>query len=240
MPDIAETMCVSEYTTLREEMLQNKSYVFERPLLIIVAVGIASVELNGKETASLLPFLLAIILLINLWFTVNRLKSGARISSYIDLILEGKEFKWIGWERSLRNYRIWTKTHTPQEKEKIIKNNVNKLAIPDAMMFYPPIFWFHIAIVAIAIFVSGLLLITEPQNGQSDLWMISNLRRFAFLGTVLISCGFVYYCVGPYRPDKIRELIERERAVWKAVFLEIQQTDSKWDKYDRSRDKNEN
>ena len=80
-----------EYSSLREEMLQNKGYVFERPLLIITAAGIASIQLSGKPSVVLLPFLLVIILSINLWFTINRLESTARIASYISVALEDTE-----------------------------------------------------------------------------------------------------------------------------------------------------
>lgn len=71
-------MRVEEYGTLRNELLQNKQYVFERPLLIITAAGVAAIQLSDEPSVLLLPVLLIILLLINLWFTVNRLKSIAQ------------------------------------------------------------------------------------------------------------------------------------------------------------------
>jgi hypothetical protein len=66
MENLDATMRSLEYSTLRTEMLQSKQYVFERPLLIITAAGVASMQLSQQPSIALLPILLVLILLINL------------------------------------------------------------------------------------------------------------------------------------------------------------------------------
>jgi hypothetical protein len=76
----------TEYTSLREELLQYRRYIFERPLLIVGA-GIA---LSRADTSLVvMPPLVAVLLTFNFWFTVNRLRSSARIVAYIQSALEG-------------------------------------------------------------------------------------------------------------------------------------------------------
>ena len=215
MDDLSAKMRSAEYTTLRDELLQNKQYVFERPLLIITAAGVASVELSGQPSVVLLPLLLVVVLLVNLWFTVNRLRSNARIVGYIDVVLESMtENKWIGWEKSLRLHRMWMKKHNEEQRTKILEPYIEKSAIPDAMMFYPPIYWIHIATVILALAVSGLSVINSPEI----------LHIVTFSITLLVSCVFAGYCIGSHHPSRMTDLIEVQRATWIAVFEEKQAT----------------
>ncbi len=88
--EMAESNCVGpvqEYQTLRQELLESRKYVFERPLLILTA-GAAGLNTLKSEYLPLLPVGLGILILFNLWFTINRLLSAARITSYIQLELE--------------------------------------------------------------------------------------------------------------------------------------------------------
>lgn len=209
MAEPHDTLRSLEYTTLRNELLQDKQYVFERPLLIITAAGVASVQLSNEATILLLPTLLVLILLVNLWFTVNRLRSMARIVAYIDVVLESsQDVKWIGWEKSLRAHRIWMKSHSPQERTAKLKSHINQIAIPDAMMFYPPIFWLHAIMVALAVAVSAYSIIHA-----TDVFQI-----YASSATFVISSIFGLLCIGPYRPAKMRNLIEVQRAIWIVVL----------------------
>ena len=58
-------MRVEEYGTLRNELLQNKQYVFERPLLIITAAGVAAVQLSNEPSVLLLPVLLIMLFIVD-------------------------------------------------------------------------------------------------------------------------------------------------------------------------------
>jgi hypothetical protein len=197
-------MRIQEYETLRNELLQNKQYVFERPLIIITAAGVAAVQLSDKPSVLLLPILLITLLLINLWFTVNRLKSIARIAAYISVVLESAPKTWIGWESALREHRIWIKSHNPEEQEKILANHIKSEAIPDAMMFYGPLFLLHVVTVLIAFAVSAISL----AEGQGVTQIGSFIVTFVATGV------FSGYCIGPYHPKKMRDLIEVQRAIW--------------------------
>lgn len=74
-------MFEKEYETLRQELSDNKKYVFERPLLIITAAFIFSDFVLETPFAMLFPILVIYLLLFNLKFTRNRLNSSARIVS---------------------------------------------------------------------------------------------------------------------------------------------------------------
>ena len=50
-------------------------------------------------------------------------------------------------------WRVWYKSHAQNMKEQL-KRKIDPLAIPDSMMFYAPIYWFHVVTVMIAILAS--------------------------------------------------------------------------------------
>lgn len=70
-----------EYMTLREELLQAKRYVFERPLIIVV-LGVVALTTLNVEYMGAMALVSASLILFNFWFTVNRLMSAARIIAY--------------------------------------------------------------------------------------------------------------------------------------------------------------
>ncbi len=205
-----EMAMAREYDALRGELLQNKKYVFERPLLIVTAAGVAAVQLSGNPSALLLPFLLIVVMLINLWFTANRLRSMARIAAYIDVVLEGNPDVWIGWERSLRKHRIWTKQHTLEERRTALSRYKKDEAIPDAMMFYGPLLLLHVVTVIVALAISFLTLAAKSQLAEI----------VSFAATLVVAVVFAYFWLGPYRSRQMRDLIEIQRATWINV-LEI-------------------
>jgi len=206
---MSEAVRLAEYSTLRDELLQNKKYVFERPLLIITAAGIASVKLSGEPSLAFLPLLLVIVLLSNLWFTVNRLQSNARIIAYIAVVLEsGSDAIWVGWENALRQHRMWSKRHTPEEQSAERLKYFDPCSVPDAMSFYPALWWLHLATVTVALVSAGAAVIAKH-----DALMIT-----ASALTVATAVIFLYYAFGPDRPGKMRDLIEVQTATWKIIL----------------------
>ena len=198
-----------EYDSLRSELLQNKQYVFERPLLIITGFGIAATQLSDTTAINLLPLLLIIISLINLWFTVNRMKSIARIVAYIQVFLEpNSNYEWIGWENALRVHRNWSKTTSNKQKEEEIDEIVDYDAIPDAMMFFRPLYFLHLLMVLLALVASLFSIFLNP-----DIFHISISGI-----TLFVSLIFFYFIIGPYRPNNMKELIEVQRAIWILSF----------------------
>jgi hypothetical protein len=200
----------NEYESLRQEILQNKSYIFERPLLIVGAFVASVKQLSESDLAILLPPFLVFILIINFWFTANRLTSTARIVAYISVILESKNATiWIGWESALRKYRMLLTNNYPEDLEEKIKKHYDEYAVPDALMFYPPIYRFHLGI---AIFMIIIYMRLIPKN------LLSNLDRadysISLIAMILLSVVLIYYFFVRYPPSKMRNLIERERAIW--------------------------
>jgi hypothetical protein len=208
MGDGDQQVRCAEYSSLRDELLRNKQYIFERPLAIVMAAGIASTQLTGQPSVVFLPLLLSILLLNNLWFTVNRLRSGARIAAYIAVTLEPvSPGPWVGWENALREYRIWTKRKTQAQRREAVESGSNRDAIPDAMMFYPPLWLLHLVTALVALGISACSL---RQGGQLSLIALI----FTFATTVVLA----YFCIGPYHPRRMRSLIEENRVIWEEVL----------------------
>jgi hypothetical protein len=209
-----------EYPSLREEMLQNRKYIFARPLLILTTIGIVA-SIQGKDTFLLifLPTLFSFFMMIDMWFTVNRLRSNSRIAAYIEVflepgIIEGKNVslpkpEFIGWEKSLRKYRKWKAVTKKEDREKAIAQYYEETAVQDALMFYPPIYDLHVVLVLLSCAVSIFFVYFTPES----------IQIFGMLLNIGVAYLFIVgYCLWEYLPENMKDLIERERATWLAVF----------------------
>jgi hypothetical protein len=191
-----------EYDTLRTELNDSKKYVFERPLVIVgVGLGLLTAE-PGMAYSVVLPALLAGLLVFNFWFTINRLGSAARIVAYIQVVLE-KGGTWCGWETSLRAYRIWIKEQP--DAARIVEQELEEAdaAIPDALMYYPPIYQMHIALIVLCVAAGVLLTINAPHT----LNLVAASALLGFAATFARSCW-------KSRPQAMRSLIERNVIIW--------------------------
>ncbi len=202
---------IAEYSTLRSELLQGKQFVFERPLVIIVAAGVAAAQLAGSEMLISLPASLAALLVLNLAFTVDRLRSMYRISAYIDAVLEsGSDLEWIGWERSLREYRTWISQHSQEELRKARDAVLDPATIPDANMFYHHLLAIHVAAIAAAI--AGSIFLTVESSAPLA------MRSLALGATVVLGLLLGAFAMRQsFGPRKIRAVIEEQRATWVLV-----------------------
>lgn len=202
MSDNGRVSPAQEYATLRDELNQSKKYVFERPLVILGA-GVALLTTEGVQYGAALPALLTGLLLFNYWFTVNRLMSASRIAAYIQVVLEGGT-AWRGWETSLREYRIWI-NDDPKAKKDIVERELklNQKAVPDALMYYPPIYQIHIALVVLCLIAGVLLTIKQPNA----------INVVATVVLILLAGVFARYC-WKWKPSKMRSLIERNILIW--------------------------
>lgn len=189
-----------EYDTLRNEMLQGKKYVFERPLLIIT-VSIALIRIIEKDYSIYLPIIIIGLLLFNLWFTVNRIRSISRIIAYIRIMLEGKEFKWYGWETSLLEYRTYLKGKAKEIKEDIVINNEL-----DYDSYYPPIFFLHVIVSCISVAILFVSLYGH---------LTSNIITLSIILAVLMV--FLIFAI-KNRPNKLRLHFEKNKYIWEKVF----------------------
>lgn len=212
MSELKTELISKEYESLRSELLQNKQFVFERPLLIITAIAVASTQLSEKQSILLLPILLIFVLLINLWFTVERMWSNARIVAYFEIFVESDQCqKWIGWEKSLRYYRIWNKTQTKEKFKEFIRTHINPAAIPDSGMFYPSIFWLHVGMVLLAMVVAVLPLMEK----------MTLVPLVASSAAVVLGLVFIGFCCSKFRPNKMKDMIEVQRVIWVEVYKNI-------------------
>lgn len=212
MENYQRQLRIAEYTTLRSELLQGKQFVFERPLVIIVAAGVAAAQLADNELLIALPASLAALLVLNLAFTLDRLRSMARISAYIDAVLEsGSDLEWIGWERSLREYRTWINQHSREELMKAREDVLDPAAIPDAMMFYPHLLAIHVAAIATAI--AGSIFLTVESSAPLAMRSLA-LGAAVGLGLVLGAIAMRQ----SFGRRKIKAVIEEQRATWVLVF----------------------
>jgi len=200
-----------EYKTLREELLQNKRYIFERPLLIITAGSVALVQLLDQPLIAFLPPILIILLNINLAFTFNRLRSTTRIAAYIAVVLEpNSSVPWLGWENSLRKYRIWVNTKNKVLKKELLNIKIKKMAYPGKALFFHSTYNLHIISVAVATMLSITFMALNPS------W----IAFIGFAGSFLSSGLFAYNCIRHYYPKDIRAWLETEMATW-AISLDL-------------------
>lgn len=214
MEEYERQLRLAEYSTLRSELLQGKQFVFERPLLIVVAAGVAAAQLAGNDLLLALPASLAAVLLLNIAFTLNRLNSMARIIAYIEAVLEpDSEIRWIGWERSLRKYRIWINERSRQNFWVARTEEMKDAAIPDGMMFFPHILAIHG--MAFTAALGGSLFLTFESS--QHLWVrLAALGATVGFGVALGTFAWFQLC----GPRKIKAAIEEQRAGWTVVFKE--------------------
>ena len=203
---------IHEYDTLRNELLEAKRHIFERPL-IIAALTAAGLQFLDKPFALALPSVVALLTLFNFWFTLNRIQSANRIVAYIQLVLEpSAKLQWVGWETSLREYRRWLRTNP--DARTFIDNELDQFAVPDALMYYPAVYYFHVALMISAVLASGALLIQRP-----------NLWRVVFILPTLLLAGRSIKDFTRWKPNRLKASIERNRVIWQNV-LGVDQIDS--------------
>jgi hypothetical protein len=205
-PESGITM-MHEYDTLRNELLEAKRHVFERPL-IIAALAAAGLQFLDKPFALVLPSVVALLTIFNFWFTLNRVQSANRIVAYIQLVLEpSAKLQWVGWESSLRRYRRWLKANP--DARTFIDAQLDHTAVPDALMYYPAVYYFHFALMISAMLASGGLLIQQP-----------NWWRFVFFLPTFLLAGWSTKYFTRWKPSRLRASIERNRVIWQNVLGE--------------------
>lgn len=195
-------MFEKEYETLRQELSDNKKYVFERPLLIITAAFIFSDFVMETPYAILFPILVIYLLLFNLKFTSNRLNSSARIVSYIRLFIEKKDPKNYQWETFLAKYR--------------------KHGKEGGLRYYHIIYWFHI-ITAIVFFIFELLLYLDNQIDLKSNDLIKESITILSISFCVIGLFFlIKFGIETY-PQKVIRYFENEKTIVKKTIDELEE-----------------
>ncbi|HEV7589525.1 MAG TPA: hypothetical protein VGO40_15530 [Longimicrobium sp.] len=200
-----------EYEALRTELQESRSYVFERPLLILGAVaGITAFgadQMKDGEYLALLPPLITALMIYNLWSTAWRQSNSSRIVAYIQTAFEersGDSRRWWGWETCLKEYRKHKEVDTCVRA----KVKAEDGAKPDPLMYWKALWFLHIGIVIAALLVSCAL-----QFSRGYVW-----PDLVGLGVNLVlAMGFFYVCC-QNRPKKMGLQIERDLKVWKEIL----------------------
>lgn len=224
---------IEEYKSLQGEHQKNRGYIFERPVLIIGVVTfaaqfliqyqstvnvLANLSENGQGILTLpiikliMVLALIFILIFNLAFISERIKSDARIVAYIQLFHEGALVPyWVGWETSLIYYRRWMKKYSKNMKE-ILKDKTDTNNVYHIGWFYPKIYIFH------AIFIIGLSYLfliwfneVYPINQYSVYFLIP-------IG-LFITIYFIWSKTwNQWHNSNHNDLVEVQRAIWICVF----------------------
>ena len=181
-----------------------------------MALGVGALTTLNVEYMGTMALVSVSLILFNFWFTVNHLMSAARIIAYIQLELESrKDGAWVGWESCLRYYRKWLKLD-PVGAKKIVDAEMDKDAIPDAMLHYPPIYYLHIALM----FAATIWAITVTVISFSPVNFLCSICA------AILSAIFSLESL-KYKPSIISSLVERNRVIWQHVFEQMQEQGAK-------------
>jgi len=182
----AEMCRKEEYVCLRQEMENNRKYIFERPIAIVGAT-LLWIKPGDAALLSLGLDFGAAVMLFNLWFTANRIRSNARIVGYLAAFHEGRGGE-VGWERYLARYRA----------SKHIRHN----------RFYPVILWFHLLCCWAMLAVASFSVYRAAEGAAVALPRELVLGVTLLSGLVVAVLSVVVMCI--HWPRKIRKALVGE------------------------------
>lgn len=94
-----------EYETIRTEMRENKTFIFERAVIAVIGI-FALLNYTAEPISFILPTVAIIIIMYLMLFISNRFKSSAHMAAFILQFHEGElKNKWFGWEQYLDKFR---------------------------------------------------------------------------------------------------------------------------------------
>jgi hypothetical protein len=167
-------MFEKEYESLRNELNENRKYVFERPLIIFTAALVFFNYISKTEYAALFPGITTFILLFNLQFTSNRMNSSSRIIAYIRLFIEKNDSANYNWESFLDTYR----SKYPGRE----------------LRYYPMIFYFHIFMILFLIIFETMLLIEKFRTPTTTNQVFDNQALICIIIAIYI-LNIIYFCL---------------------------------------------
>ncbi len=200
-----------ELRYLRDELAEDKKYVFERTL-ILALLGVLFGKISGIELLPVLNMVSLVFLSFNLWLIINRLKSSARIIAYIHFFIEENPSQYKGWESYLSIYRrkvtrdIYLDAYNNTQKDK----STNKFASGVVL--------FHIALILIFdfLFFSNVLKTVTFNPLSYDKQAIKDLVFSTIVLTInvivlIILCRYFF-------SGKISKLIGTEEKIAKDIM----------------------
>lgn len=198
--DNCKNIRINEYNSIRNELLENKRFIFERPLVVVA--GILVLLSSFKEPIVYLLSTVAIFLLIyNLNFSINRFKSSANMSAYISRFHEGDLIsEWFGWENYLYYFRMFANDLKSKEFKLNLKHKFKKRIHSKYLFNYHRIYKFHLFTAISFVFLPALYylanLFFQTEKGKIDNNVI--LLYFAISFTIING----YLLIRFYRKDK--------------------------------------
>jgi hypothetical protein len=184
------TMYEKEYESLRNELNDNRKYVFERPLLIFSVACIFFDYVSKTDYVMLFPCLIVLLLLFNLHFTANRLNSNARIIAYIRLFIEKNQPNNYQWETFLNAYRLKGENRS--------------------LKYYPIIYYFHIVLIIFLLLLEILLYFDGHQLNQCP----NNIKiQITTIGSIALIIGAIIYLFSIWKftsPKRVKAFFEKE------------------------------
>ena len=203
---------LEEYRFLRDELNANRKLVFERPLIVAGVTFAAAFAVSKHGLLGVLPLPFLIVLLFNLWFTANRLRSSARIIAYVQMVHEGSSLcEWIGWESALRKYREWLFEHREDQSETEADDDFKQY---DYLAYYGPIYSFHLSL---GLILTALLIGQSQTFERLTIGTASGMDIALIVGNICFALGFVFASL-IFRPRKLRHGIELQRKIWSEVL----------------------
>ena len=183
-------MYEKEYESLRNELNENRKYVFERPLLIFSVAFIFFGYVSGTDYVMLFPCLIILLMLFNLQFTANRLISNARIIAYIRLFIEKNEPPNYHWETFLNAYRI---------------KGENK-----GLNYYPIIYYFHIVLIIFLLLLEILLYFDGHQLNQLESNIKLQITTIVSIALIIVAIIYLFAIWKYTYPKNVRRYFEKE------------------------------
>jgi hypothetical protein len=214
-----EQFKIEEYKALRQEHENNRKFIFERPLIIVLGMTAAFFGVkNGEgmeDFVQLIPSLFLAILAFNLWFTYNRMISSARIVTYIRLFHENKQNNYlIRWENRLHDFRVWTVSN--RKKIKVFQREAK---LTSSMEFYIQIFVFHV-IVGIFFLIIVFLKCEALSNMMHGITGEKSLIPIIVNGTTLLFFVIILFI---YNPLKTLKTLEVTCKIWIRVLKGVKE-----------------
>ena len=179
----------------------------------MVSVGLALLTANDRDLGVAPATVLAALLLFNFCFTVNRVRSAARIVGYIQVALEGKH-PWKGWETSMHLYRHRWKS-APNKTEFAAARSATSVPTPQALTSYCPTYWLHVALMPVCLVAGLVVAIDQHDGGGLDARGWANMTSLALLVGIFVFFGVYSFLNWPGRTSL---LIEVNRARWEDVL----------------------
>ena len=211
---MGDTAKADERSYLRKEIEANKRLVFERALLIAGATFAASILSKDTKGVELLGLPAIGALAFNLWFTVNRLFSNARIVAYVQLFHEQDAgYSWIGWENALRQYRIWHKCC--HEEKALAEQRYAEITQYDSLSFFTAFLTLHLATAwSISVFMVVRTMLQQYSSGVT----IEAYLLTVFILNIGAAITITLWAYRKFRPEELKLGIEKCRILWEAIM----------------------